>query len=545
MTLAVHTLRKKENPRKECYEWAFFTVVARLMSRADGIALLNRWGMQPALIELADKMTNLPTAQHAMSMLELFPEFGFVAPIYTAYLNSSNPAISESALESLQAKRHRTPNFHVAGFRQILVPYVKATAAKGQSDRLTHALRAVYEDIKSDPRCLDFAANDVQLHKVLCTHGPIGYSLLLASPAAVPVCDVDGLIQWWFDTGNRTYTKVFDAAVTASFEDTIAATAKNQPAIISTNGVAFVPPHLFGELAKHEAGLSKLTPHIPKLVEELHSKSTHSQRDAMYALAHFASSPLADSIVEKYDLAAQMLDAAMQSSSFVLRGALLTAFSLVHQSHYFVTFLRAHNWEVFRFGRSFAVVPSDPIAFVQRSGHSKKVTAPHLPVPKGAKEICRYLVALISPLTSSSAKSYCEAHKEELLVPEVALYAARILGGYCFADEVRRYLWHRTENVSLMGRGAFVEGDERDKAEARARLFVITKRGANEPEGARTFDVPTYPRAQLAAQCVPEDCAEWFVSDDDLVSAAGVTRDEFYQQSEERMAEVRRRLITS
>ena len=490
LTLSVHSLRKHDNPRNDTPAWSHLKCVTNLMKSSAGVEVLKKWNIQPALLVLSSHITNLPAAKLTMSMLNLYPEFEFVSPVFSKFLASPNIEISNIAVDSLRDKRQKTKNFFQTAFKSLVVPYLKTAAEMPDAaKRMPMILSAFFEFLVDDKEAIEYAAQDVDVHKILTKWGPLGYAILFSSQKSLKLCDPPGLVKWWMEDGNHLYLKAFDLASEASFTGKLKEASLSIPDIIVKGKSLMTPPHLFGELSKHEEGVELIKPYIPTLIQQCASKSARDAREAFFALAHFASSPLTTKIVEENDIPNVMLQAAVNSNSLMLRGTLISCFSLFAQSDYFTKFLISSNWEVIKFGEHQAVVPSDPYAFAHRSEHSDKITINDIPIPAGHEEVCNTLIGLLSPLTSNQCRQTLSNYKAELKLPEVVLFTHSLIGEYPFPDELRKQLELIIEGTPLhvLTEESIKEIDPQLLSEAEARFEIINKRGFNEPEGMRTF----------------------------------------------------------
>jgi hypothetical protein len=461
-----------------------------MMKSSEGVAVLQKWNIQPALLDLSSHIVNLRVAKHVMSMLDLYSQFDFVAPVFSQFLASPNIEISGIALDSLREKRQEAKELFGTAFKSLIIPCLKTAATMPDAaKRMPMILSAFFEFMVDDKDAIEYAAQDIDIHKVLTQWGPLGYAILLSSPKSLSLCDPSDLVNWWMEDGNRRYIKVFDLASEASLTGKIREASLSTPEIIARGKTVMTPPHIFGELSKHVQGVELIKPHIPALIQQCGSKSVRDIRGAFFALAQFASSPLAAEIVEENDIPNVMLQAALGSNSLLLRGTLISCFSLFAQNDYFTKFLIDNNWEVIKFGERQAVVPSDPYSFASRSEHHDKMTCDDIPVPQGYEDVCNTLIGIINPLTASQCKQTLNNYKAEMKLPEVATFTHSIIGEYTFNDEIRKQLEQIIEGVPLrvLPNETIDEIKPELMSEAEARFSIIDKRGFNEPEGMRSF----------------------------------------------------------
>ena len=323
LTLSVHSLRKHDSPRNDSPAWSHFRTVCMMMTMSQGIGILQKWDIQPALITLSSAITNIPSATFAMSMLQLYPEFDFASPVYMKFMLSPKVEISHIAIQSLREKRF-VKNYFETAFVNLIIPYFKQLVSTFKQDqinqRISPILQLLYEVVQDDPKATEYCANDKEVHSILCKYGPIGYSYIFSTPTALSNCTVSDVVDWWMEDGNNDYFLAFDKAVEQSF------LKKPKPAVDAYPGLTpldektiVLPPHLFGMMSKYEKGVEILAEQVPYLIQILdNSVNIDDIRGAMFALAHFASSLLSLEYVKKYNIPGKLLETATNSSSLVI-----------------------------------------------------------------------------------------------------------------------------------------------------------------------------------------------------------------------------------
>ena len=463
-------------------------------------------------------------------------------------MTSPNLSISNLAVEALSDKKCRTRDFFETAFKHIVVPYAKQAANESDAaKRMPIILTSLFEFIHDDMQSIEYCVRGQELLNVLSQNAPLGYSYLFASPLILNYNIVTPLIEWWLDSKNHMYTHAFDIASEAAFTGKHKDACYALPGILSLRRTMMMPPHLFGELSKHSQGVSILTQYIPSLLQCLQSKSTNDQRRAFFALAHFASSPLTTKIVSENDIAGKMLDAALTSKSLVLRGTLVSCFSIFAQSDYFTKFLIEHDFEVCKYGTHSSVVPCDPYTFVVRTEHTDKLSLSDVRVPPGHESVCDVLMGLLSPLTSNQSKQTLANYKKEMYDPEVACFTHQILGEYPFPEDVCRQLEQITVNVPLRSFDVCEYEkccDQRVLAEAKARLSALANIGFKDPEGMREFPIPVCNTVDEILQFKNvQCCCECFASDELIKKMTGLTRDQLYGLSMDELEKMRCKIL--
>lgn len=546
LTLSVHSLRKHDSPRNDSPAWSHFKCVCTMMKRSEGIKILNHWEIQPVLINLSSAITNLPCACLAMSMLELYPEFEFASPVFMKFLLSPKLDISNIAVQSLSEKKHMTNYFETA-FKKLIVPYIKQLVSFSPAEiqaRMPNILQLFFQVVIQTPEAPEYIGQDNELQSILFKYGPLGYSYIFSTPTSLMHCNIKQIIEWWMTTGNAMYVDAFDKAIELSFNKKAKDIAALYPGMIALDVDAIVrPPHLFGVLAKHTEGIKLLTPFIPRLINMVNGDDLLLIRQGMFALAHFASSPLATMLVSNNDIHNVIFKCAMESDSMVLRGTLLNCFTIIGESQQFYNFLDANGWELAKFGGYTISAPVDFDNFTKRECEDNE-TKDDLTPPQGYEAICRAVVGLLSPLQAGQCKAEISKYKDQVRTPQFAIFVHKALGRYNFTDDVRRSLEGLVEGVPLMQPVEFTS-TERAQSEARARIAIIAKRGMNEAEGLRKFPITTdmSPR-DMAIIYGAQNCAEWFLDDQRFRYITDLqSRDELYSLDIDQIDRIRKRIM--
>ncbi|OHT16176.1 hypothetical protein TRFO_41991 [Tritrichomonas foetus] len=523
-------------------QWALFRCVTSLMSEGNGISILSHWGFHDILTTLGNKCTNPNLCETILGIVKLYPEADLSIPVFWQFLSSPNNDIHKIAINDLRRKRHTTPNFQLGGFRGLLMPHVKELCATNSISKLPIALNLLGEIISTDCQSLLTVATDKQLHEMLSQHSHIIYSLVLSREESLKFAPIDDEIKWWMEFGNLDYLRVFDKSIECTFTGNLDVSVTNEPAIFDHNGFAPAPPHLFGQLSRTQAGLEKLTPLIPQLVEQLEkSSSVDEKRAAMFALAHFASVPSTAEIIEKYDIAEKIIISALNSSSYVLKGTLISALSLFAQSLYLSSVLQRHNWQLFMFGSHQCVIPCNPLELFEPL---EKTPPPLLTIDdlEGHSEAVTFLKQLANTLLVKSARQsltqLLNTQKKDIAL---ALYANELISNFHFSTDSRQFIYFLFRQTPLMKNVKF-DYNQITRANVYAKL--------SELENSKTVDIPftqiTLPtktpemvQGELAKIPFPEA----FLNDSDFLRLTNMTKEDFYRLNEKDQAKIRQRIV--
>jgi hypothetical protein len=107
-----------------------------------------------------------------------------------------------------------------------------------------------------------------------------------------------------------------------------------------TEGEVFVPPHLYGELAKTEEGckLIRQSGHFVQFVKALTTPPDQGtllrRRASIWAIGHIGASETGFHFLEEYNVLPQLVQLAENSPSFSIRGYVNQVSSLKFSSFY-------------------------------------------------------------------------------------------------------------------------------------------------------------------------------------------------------------------
>ena len=434
-------------------QWALFRCVTSLMSEGNGISILSHWGFHEVLHTLGVKCTNPALCETILDLIKLYPEADLSIPVFWTFLSSQNNEVHKIAINDLRKKRDTTPNFQFSCFRGLLMPHVKELSANNSIDKLPIALNLLGEIISTDDQSLMTIITDKQMHEVLCKHSHFIYSLLLSKEEVLEHYSIDYEIKWWMEFGNIEYLKIYDKAVQSSFEEDLSVSNTKQPEIFNYNGFTKAPPHLFGQVSQTKIGIEKLTPMIDILLKQLEDNSLKKRRAAFFALAHFSSVPNTIDIVEKNDIASKLIASALSSSSYVLKGTLISCLSLFYQSKYLSTVLQNHKWELFRFGSNQCVIPCDPFKFFEPP-EAITIQLPDFKDIEGFDDIVVLLKQQANSLLNKTSRSQLtDIYKNKRILfnnPKLALYSHSLLGNFYFTPESREFILYLFKCIPLL-----------------------------------------------------------------------------------------------
>lgn len=154
---------------------------------------------------------------------------------------------------------------------------------------------------------------------------------------------------------------------------------------------------------------------VPRIRQGSHKKSRHTADENVcgifFALAQLGSVPSSSQIVEEFGIVEKMIQAAVASPSYVIKGALISALSLFAPSDYLSSVLQRYKWQKFRFGNRSCIIPRKPRSLFRETAVKKqnvitaaseestpnssyyqvqttpKIHLPKIPIPRSSKEM--------------------------------------------------------------------------------------------------------------------------------------------------------------
>ena len=549
-------------------QWALFRSVTTLMSEGNGISILSHWGFHDILTILGCKCTNPTLCENILETMKLYPEADLSIPIFLQFLSSPIAEVHKIAINDLRRKRTTTPNFLLCGLRGLIMPHVKDLCATNSEQKLPIALNLLGEIISTDDQSLLTVATDKQLHEMLSQSEHFIYSMLLSKEEGLQYCpSIDNEIEWWMkeDGGNFLYLTVFDRAVESTFSGTLESTAEREPSIFDHNGLAPIPPHLFGQLSRTKVGLEKLTKVVPSLVEQLQSEnsSNEEKRAAMFALAHFASVPATSSVIEEHDIAEKMINAAVKSSSYVLKGTLITVLSLFTQTSYFSSVIQRHNWQLYVFGNHHCVIPCQPDCLFNESEAQIELNTSQGKLPKKGTENNIYLqmrdvemklsrhqevIVLLKQLANALLVKTARQKLAEIFhTPkkdiELALYAHKLMSNFAFSADSRQFIYFLFRTVPLMDSVDF-NASPKTMATVYAKLNQLEKDKNALTTAFKDIHIPLKSPSQMH-ELAKFPFPEAYMSDTDFQKTTNMSKQDFYQLGEEQQASIRQKIVST
>ena len=493
-TLVDMMVKKEEQQLARDINWVLFKCIFVMLKDEEGAELLVRRQLVNGLCQIGGVCKSVDTAKRIFDAFTMSSTGGIASKFLLQFLSNKNYDIFTCAIEKIRSMVNTVEGFEESVFKQVVLEYVKNISSKHGEDIPTEhrniLINLLYEIMLKSDTCLEFAAEDENVHKFLDAKGKIVYSLLFSKEKGCQVGNVDEQINWWIEKGNRKYVKVFDTAVLGK-----AAVGKTDPAIVGDPPL--VPSHLFSQLAKTKLGREKIIQNLPRLCDKEKldgSESLSERRGIIFAICHFASEESTHETIKKMGLFKYVMDQWSQPS-YVLKGTIISGLSLVAKSKDFTEFLIENSWQIYKFGSHTAAVPCD----ITKGAPSNRLVALQTIEEVEAMEEQTLLIRqMASPIAVRNARDQLarmyQESRDELVCRDLAVYAHDYMARFCLPPDSRAFLMKIFNSIPLV----YIDIgdiDQRECAEVRARIREVCKKSTAEE--LSTVKIPRYTRAEL------------------------------------------------
>ena len=346
--------------------WSIIQLFLRLLSDSDGFQILTMWKSFADVKKYVDNNVNDLMPQYARRLLQMTtfaPVFTLSANFFLSFMNCNNIEIVMIAIEELEKKAKTTPKFYEGCADLCLFQYIKKLHQLKKTNYINIALNLLCKLMLSSRECLQSVCKDSALIDIIKNYSHEIYSIIFSvqnplvqqtkqatgrsntlNPSSILSSSliIESEISYWMESGIFKYVNTYDQAISMTFKKE----SKIVPSIIVSGGYALIPPHLFGQLSKTEEGLKKLKNCMPRLLHLLGSNHISKRRASLFALGHLGSVPngiTAETVVK-------MIESAKESNSYLLRGTLLVAFSIMKPDSELSNFLYKSGFQLFKFG---------------------------------------------------------------------------------------------------------------------------------------------------------------------------------------------------
>lgn len=418
-------------------EWYLFQLLCVMMQEKKGTEILERMTLFDKLGNAIECFQTASNAKYLLSFLVFSEESTFQTKFFQSFLDNRNDEVYLEVLYSFVEKYQTDNIFSRLCFDKILVPHLRNLKNK---ERIGYVLTMLKKLIYHCPKALGDFATKNELNLFILYNSRLFYSVLFSNYSHLNRVSVSDEIQWWLETGNKEYLVDFDKSILDHIKNR---NAENIP-----------PPHLFQELGKTEIGIQAVQTFIPTIIQKIGSNTIEDQRAIFLAVGYFASSPQTEKLLEENQLFETILQAALQTDSYVLRGALLTALSFSSISDYLQRFLSENSFFLFTFGVHKCVIPTDITTFLPATVYAERciesITIPEECHP----DYCKLLVDMMSPFRQKNAKEAIKVanHDDQpnLLTHQMALFGHTLIGNYPYVHENRFFMQVLFKNTVML-----------------------------------------------------------------------------------------------
>jgi hypothetical protein len=495
------------SPEAKSPVWLLSRELLHLLNDASGSTVVSRWDIVGEIDSIA-KSCQIPTCvEWALKELSISPGLPHSNQLFLTFLCSARRDVAEAAHQQLQMKILAAP-----GPNDVLLDYVHAAGDEAAVTLLARVMLASRD-------CLAFVANDPRTRRLLKEKVRQLYCVLLREDGWATASDVQHEVHWWLATGIYEYVAAWDDWVASDKE------AK--------------PPHLLSELVRSDGGLKAAAGCVPQLLKLLRGKKKE-RRAALLGLGHFSSDNRTASFVRKYQIVEAMVNTVMASESFILRGTLLDALSMMASGVIATGLLQNSGLTVFQFGSHKSVLPISPEAMLVPVD-ARPLVMPEILRPKSvATEL---MAALLNPVSAAAARAeLARMPLTELATYDNKMFMHRLLMSYRVGYRVREFLLNLFRAVPLE------PGDEapvnlRVEAETYTRIveaLMLAQTGGGDGCTLSNMPIPVMEKALIKKARPGAIAPEVYLSDQNFVSMTGVDKNTFYQRcTDEQRVQVR------
>jgi len=502
---------------------SFLKLLCLLMTTETGISCLKTFDVYERVLNLGTKCTNINIIEIILKNLQLYPSSALSIDVFQGFVSSNVFGVHQLVMNQIRYKKANTEDFTQNVFVRIIIPHIKSAL---DPEKLSVAMNLFAEIIYNDPVCLSAAVSDHQLHEILSKKNKFVYSVFFSKEESFAMCNVGSEIMAWIETHNRNYVKAYDMACEVAFCNKNI--VSKYPHILFKDNVPIIAPHLFGTLSRTKSGIQIIRPYLDMILEKLETKSIREKRATFFALAHFASSPLAAGIVEDLNIVEVLFKCSSMSDSNVLRGTLMVCLSLFYRSPSFYRLIHEKGFQVFIFGERSCVIPMNPESFIEPLPVC--FPTPHLlPVIKGMEEGASLLRKLSSALTLKKAKEEIKTmFKEkpsEILSQELSLYGHELMSFFNCSPDARFFIQVLYKNLSMMS----IPNETFDqKVSSVSGATVLLSLSTDNPFSFINIPTYSYNECRSKGLCLYADV---FLSDVDFEKQFSMKKSEFYSKT--------------
>lgn len=552
--------------------WTIIHVFLRLMSDPLGFHILTKWNSYSDIKKYVENNVNniLPIyARKLLKMVKFSPIYSSAANLILNFLYCNNIEIVEIALGVLEQQSKILPNFYEGCVDLCLFQYIKKLHSQKKTNYVHLALNFLCKLMLSSSECLRSVLKDMDLQDIIRNYSHEIYSIIFSSPQPTnPNSNlnqknllnnrsntarsinqvqnaytnlssstnstnnsdnsiVENEISYWMESGIFKYVSTYDQAISMAFKKE----AKIVPSIIVSNGYALIPPHLFGQLSKTEEGLKRLSACIPRLLQLLNSNHISKRRAAFFALGHLGSVPNGISA----EIVAKMIESAKESTSYLLRGTLLVAFSIMKPDPIIANYLYKSGFQLFKFGSHSCIVPIDLNSMLIRTQQQfVGLTEDVQPFSRPQNHFVSTVINCLSTRVNQpriDLQNLVTTKTKEIATTENSQFLHNFMSKFSIPQALRSFL------VSVLAFMPTFYPISNEKVDMQvfqicyAKIYessLITQIPLNEA----TFDsikLNQYSLSQIKQMKSDSPCPEVYLNDEDFKNITGYDRDSFYK----------------
>jgi hypothetical protein len=315
------------------------------------------------------------------------------------------------------------------------------------------------------------------------------------------------------------------------------------PNIVECHNRSLIPPHAFSEFLKTSIGLEALLTEIPNLLALSQSSNLLDRRAALFALGHFASAPQTSSFVDSFKIVKQMFLFGPSIESYLLRGSLFNALSLILITPNIADELFELGLTVFQFGSQNCIIPHNHNSMVVRSP-PRIFLRPE--ILGRSSELSRKVTELLNPLTQDLAKAELTSFSNEHFASsDNSVFIHKFVMSYHIDYETAEFL------IVKFGMKALIPADEsrldfRKEAETFTRIYEAILLGQQEKSTFSRLPIPVLRISEVGKNRPRSSTPEVYLSDEEFVKVTGVDKNTFYDKcTENEKREVRDLIMKS
>jgi hypothetical protein len=508
-----------------------------------GVDILTKWRLIEDIATAARSYRVSASARMIAKEIYFSDHWLVGKTIILAFLQSESSEIAKVAHDEFREKCMAIESTNLQHLNDTLVEYIQSTT---NSPSFPRALKLFCEVLLTNPDFLVLAASNRHVHQFVRDSAREVYCVLLREERWLRFGDIRAEVQYWMSEGIFAYLLAYDEAVEWTLNQN--GPEPQWPSVIWHGGRALVPPHPFSEFTKTPLGLHLLFAQLPCVFALCESENTRDRRAALFCLGHFAADSKMWAFVDEYHILEEMVKAGTSMDSYLVKGTLLNALSLVSMMPKVADRLYSLGFTVVNFGENSCVVPVDANSMIIPVS-TRVFVAPEILTPPS--KAVQSVADLLSPLTRDRAKNELSGISiNDLASYDNTIFVHRLLMSHKMDHETCEFV------VSLFRRIPLVPADEspvdlRQEAEAYARLIESQAHAQND-QAFTTYTFATLPIPQMRVPEVPRARpgallgAEVYISDEDFMATTGVDKDTFYRRcTNEQRLEVREFIMRS